>query len=41
MWYIIDHSRDNYKEDIIDYLKDDYKENICANMPEISCSYST
>ena len=41
MWYMINHLRDNYKEDIINHLKDNYKENIYANMLETSCPYPT
>jgi hypothetical protein len=39
MWYMIDHLRDDYKEDTGDYLKDNYKEDIYANTLETSYPY--
>ena len=39
MWYMIDHLKDDYKEDIVNHFKDDYKENIYTNMLKISCPY--
>ena len=41
MWYIINHLKDNYKEDIINHFKDNYKKDIYTNILEISCPYPT
>ena len=39
MWYIIDHLKDNYKEDIVDHFKDNYKEDIYTNILKMSYPY--
>jgi len=41
MWHIINHLKDDHKEDIINYFKDNYKEDTYVNTPKMSGFYFT